>query len=217
MSSAAGDVQGMFSAFEGNTNFYPGENITFNFENGSTTGSLPWIAILGNDIINDPPHLSSGRDLYNYFVFGELPPSNSTAASSTSVPTSASTSSAALTTTVAAAATTTGSAAATPSNWGYSPFYPDDPVVAQPNLGLVDGGVITGYFLNDGVTAILSIPSFDVTAEAVATFSSTVGDFIARSKAAGKSKIIIDLQRNDGGSNLLATDAFKQVRETLLD
>ena len=213
MSSAAGDVQGIFSAFEGNTNFYPGENITFHFENGSTTGSLPWLAILGDDIIDDPPSLSTGQDLYNYFIYGELPPSdNSTSASSTSVSSAASTSFAASTTSAEAAATTTGSAASTPSNWDYSPFYPDNPVVAQPNLGLIDGGVITGYFLNDGVTAILSIPSFDVTAEAVASFSSTIGDFIARSKASGKSKIIIDLQRNDGGSNLLATDAFKQVR-----
>lgn len=213
MSSAAGDVQGLYSAFEGNTIFYPGENITFNFENGSTTGSLPWLALYSNLIFDNPPSLSSGQDLYDYFVLGISPPSNSTAAASTSVPAAASTSFAAASSTVAAATATTteGSADATPSNWGYLPAYPNDPVVSQPNLGLLNGGVVSGYFLNDEVTAIISIPSFDVTAEAVASFSSTVGQFLEKSKSAGRTRLIIDLQRNDGGGELLAIDAFKQV------
>ncbi len=211
MSSAAGDVQGMFSAFEGNSKFYPGENITFNFENGSSTGILPWLAWYSNDIVNNPPSLSTGQDLYNYFVLGLPPPSNSTVTTSTSVPVAASTSFAATSTVAGASPTTAGSAEATPSSWEYFPFYPDNPVVSQPDLGLLNGGVVTGYFLNDGVTAVLSIPSFDVTAEAVASFSSTIGQFLQKSKAAGLTRFIIDLQRNDGGSDLLATDAFKQV------
>lgn len=211
MSSAAGDVQGIFSAFEGNTIFYPGVNITFNFENGSTTGNLPWLALYSNDIVDDPPSLSTGQDLYNYFVLGIAPASNSTPAS-TSTSAVASTSFTAVSLTVAgAAATTNASSDAKPSNWGYFPFYPENPVVSQPNLGLLNGGVVTGYFLNDAVTAVLSIPSFDVTAEAVASFSSTIGLFLQKSKAAGLTRFIVDLQRNDGGSDLLATDAFKQV------
>ena len=205
MSSPAGDVQGLYSTFEGNTIFYPGENITFNFENGSTTGSLPWLALYSPLIADSPPSLATGQDLYDYFVLGQDPASDSSAATSSLGPAAAST-----------AATTTGSADATPSNWAYPPAYPNDPVVSQPNLGLVDGGVVSGYFLNDGVTAILSIPSFDVTAEAVTSFSSTVSDFLQKSKAAGRTRIIIDLQRNDGGSDLLAIDAFKQVRHPLL-
>ena len=86
--------------------------------------------------------------------------------------------------------------------------------MAQPDLGDVNGGIVTGYFLNDGVTAVLSIPSFDVTAEAVKTFSSTIGQFLNQSTAAGLTRFIIDLQRNDGGSDLLATDAFRQVGST---
>lgn len=217
MSSPAGDVQGVYSAFEGNTIFYPGENITFNFENGSTTGSLPWLALYSPLIADSPPSLATGQDLYDYFVLGQAPASNSSAATSTLGPAAASTSFAAASSTVAGAtATTTGSADATPSNWDYFPAYPNDPVVSQPNLGYVNGGVVSGYFLNDGITAILSIPSFDVTAEAVASFSSTVSDFLQKSKAAGRTRIIIDLQRNDGGSDLLAIDAFKQVRHPLL-
>ena len=207
MSSPAGDVRGLYSTFEGNTIFYPGENITFNFENGSTTGSLPWLALYSPLIADSPPSLATGQDLYDYFVLGQAPASNSSAATSFT---------AASSTVAGAAATTTGSADATPSNWGYPPAYPNDPVVSQPNLGLVNGGVVSGYFLNDGITAILSIPSFDVTAEAVASFSSTVSDFLQKSKAAGRTRIIIDLQRNDGGSDLLAIDAFKQVRHPLL-
>jgi len=211
MSSAAGDVQGMFSAFEGNTIFYPGENITFNFENGSTTGDLPWLAWYSNDIIDAPPPISTGQDLYNYFVLGVEPTSNSTATTSTSIPVAAATSfAAASSTTAGAAPTTADSTEATPSSWAYFP-YPNNPIVSQPSLGLLDGGVVTGYFLNDGVTAVLSIPSFDVTAEAVASFSSTIGLFLQKSKAARLTRFIVDLQRNDGGSDLLATDAFKQV------
>lgn len=216
MSSAAGDVQGIYSSFEGSSIFYPGENITFKFENGSDTGNLPWLAFYSNNIIDDPPSLSSGQDLYNYFIFGELPATATIAAASTLATAAASTSGAAGSTAAAeAAATTTGAAEATPSSWDYPNFYPEDPIVAQPNLGNLDGGVITGYFLNDGVTAILSIPSFDISAEAVGSFSSTIGEFIGRSKATGKTRFIIDLQRNDGGSALLATDAFKQVGKSL--
>lgn len=213
MSNPAGDVQGLFSAFEGNTIFYPGENITFTFENGSTTGNLPWLALYSVDVASDPPPISNGQELYNYFVLGESPASNTSAASSTTTSAAASTSFAAASSTVAgAAATTTGSTSATPSSWDYFPFYPNNPVVSQPNLGLQNGGVVSGYFLNDGVTAVLSIPSFDVTAEAVASFSSTIGQFLQKSKAAGLTRFIVDLSRNDGGGDLLATDAFKQVK-----
>ena len=205
-----------FTDYITNAHCFLGENITFNFENGSTTGNLPWLALYSDNIIENPPSLSSGEDLYNYFVLGLAPPSQSTAAASTSVLAAAATSSAAATSTIASsAASTTVPADATPSSWGYLPAYPDDPVVSQPNLGLLNGGVVSGYFLNDEVTAILSIPSFDVTAEAVASFSSTIGEFLRKSKAARRTRIIIDLQRNDGGGELLAIDAFKQVRDYL--
>ena len=214
MSSAAGDVQGIYSAFEGNTLFYPGENITFNFENQSTTGSLPWLALYSPFIADNPPSITTGQDLYDYFVLGiDSATSSNSSAASTSVPAAASTSFApASSTTVGAAATTASSAAASPSNWGdYFVAYPLDPIVSQPNLGLLNGGILSGYFLNDGVTAVLSIPSFDATAENAVSFSSTVTEFLDKSKAAGRTRIIIDLQRNDGGSDLLAVDAFKQV------
>lgn len=217
MSNPAGDVMTLLSAFEGSTIFYPGANISFAFENGTTYDDLPWLAGYTDNVDSGTPALSSGQDLYDYFVLGIVP---------TDVPAAAaSNQSAAATSTLAAAATSSAdpssndtstntptpnpSVSATPSSWSYAPF-PSNPIVAQPNLGLDNGGVITGYFLNDGITAVLSIPSFEVTGEAVASFSTTIGDFISKTKAAGLTRIIIDLQRNRGGSDILAVDAFKQ-------
>ena len=219
MSSPAGDVQGTYSAFEGNTPFYPGENITFNFENGSSTGSLPWLAIFSDSVIDEPPILNTGQDLYNYFVLQIVPSVSGAAASSTTPPAAASTTSplAAATTSSAAASSTTLDYTATPSFWNLLypsptlPPFPTNPVIAQPDLGDLNGGYVTGYFLNDAITAVLSIPSFDSTVGSVQTFSSTIGQFLNQSKAAGKTRFIVDLQRNDGGSDLLATDAFRQV------
>lgn len=217
MSNPAGDVLNFLSDFEGSTIFYPGANISFVFENGTTYENLPWLAGYSDNVDEDTPALSSGQDLYDYFVLG-IVPTDIPAAASSSLPAAASS-------TFAAAATSsiysssgggptttsspTTSASATPSSWSYAPF-PSDPIVAQPNLGLDNGGVVTGYFLNDGVTAVLSIPSFEVTSEAALSFSSTIGNFISQTKSAGLTRIIIDLQRNQGGSDLLAVDAFKQ-------
>ena len=217
MSNPAGDVLSELSVFEGSTIFYPGANISFVFENGTTYDDLPWLAGYTDNVDSSTPALSSGQDLYDYFVLG-IEPTDIPAAPSSS-------SSAAATSTLATAATSstnsssdddstitptpTSSASATPSSWSYAPF-PTNPIVAQPNLGLDNGGVVTGYFLNDGITAVLSIPSFEVTGEAVVSFSSTIGDFISQTKAAGLTRIIIDLQRNTGGSDILAIDAFKQ-------
>ena len=217
MSNPAGDILSTLSAFEGSTIFYPGANISFVFENGTSYDDLPWLAGYTDNVDADTPALSSGQDLYDYFVLGTIPTDVPAAASSSISAAASSTFAAAATSSIGSSsedgstitATPTPSASATPSSWSYAPF-PSNPVVAQPNLGLDNGGVITGYFLNDGVTAVLSIPSFEVTGESVLSFSTTIGDFISQTKAAGLTRIIIDLQRNQGGSDLLAVDAFKQ-------
>ena len=165
MSSPAGDVQGIYSAFEGDTPFYPGENITFNFENGSSTGILPWLAILGDSMVDDPPLLNTGQDLYDYFVPQIVPPISGAAASSTMSPAAASTTSslAAATTSNAAVSSATPDYTTTPSFWNLpypsptSPPFPTSPVVAQPDLGDPNGGYVTGYFIDDSITAVLSI------------------------------------------------------------
>lgn len=74
--------------------------------------------------------------------------------------------------------------------------------------------MVIGYFLNDDITAVLSIPSFDVKSEAIFTLSDSVGEFIRKSKEARKERMIVDLQRNGGVGNLLAIDVFKQVSQS---
>lgn len=222
MSNPANDIQGILSPWEGNTPFWPGNDVTFAFENGTEPLQLPWVATY--TVPDDTPPITSGEDLYQLFVLGNFPdteaPSDESSSSNT---TTASNSSALATSGIASTVTASADPSAAPTalatattpedepqvtGWDYFP-YPPNPVTVQPNLG--DGGVVTGYFLNDGVTAVLSIPSFDVNSEAILTFSDSVGEFLRKSKEAGKERMIIDLQRNGGGGNLLATDLFKQV------
>ncbi|KAL8948752.1 MAG: hypothetical protein Q9222_005091 [Ikaeria aurantiellina] len=222
MSSPANDIQGRLSVFEGSTPFWPGNEITFTFENGTKSLSLPWVATYS--VPDGTPPITSGDDFYRVFVLGnsrnvkDNPP-----AATASFPTTTTSAmpsrfaDANVTSTVTATANPTGATALAtaaadstqdqPTSWDYFP-YPFDPVTVQPNLG--EGGVVTAYFLNDGLTAVLSIPSFDVNNESMVSFSSTIAEFIQKSRDAGKDRFIIDLQRNSGGGNLLATDTFKQ-------
>ncbi|KAL9029600.1 MAG: hypothetical protein Q9196_002174, partial [Gyalolechia fulgens] len=204
MSNPANDIQGYLSAWEGSSPFWPGNEITFAFENGTGPLTLPWLATY--TVPDDTPPITSADDFYQIFVRGRVP---IVAASATAVATpevsATPTVDPTSTADVSAAAATSAEPQAT--SWEYFP-YPPNPITVQPNLG--DGGVVTGYFLNDGVTAVLSIPSFDVNSESIISFSTAVGEFLRESKAAGKERIIIDLQRNGGGGDLLATDTFKQ-------
>lgn len=218
MSSPANDVQEHFSFFEGSTPFWPGNEITFAFENGTDPLTSSWLATYS--IPDDTPRITSGQEFYQIFVLGESPDVDSSAATA-SFPTATAAAissafdlagSAASASASASAAATTTADAPQVTSWDYFP-YPPNPVTVQPNLG--DGGVVTGYFLNDDATAVLSIPSFDVNSEAIISFSTAIGDFIQKSKDAGKERFIIDLQRNGGGGNLLATDTFKQARQVV--
>ncbi|KAL8913690.1 MAG: hypothetical protein Q9171_001540 [Xanthocarpia ochracea] len=222
MSNPASDVQEILSPWEGNTPFWPGNDITFTFENGTDPLELPWVATYS--ILDGTPPITSGDAFYRIFVLGDysdldplaeetsFPTTTATANSSTFANSSIMST---VTATADPSAAPTALATATaleedepqPTGWDYFP-YPPNPVTVQPDLGF--GGVITGYFLNDDETAVLSIPTFEVNTEAILTFSESVGEFIQKSRDAGRERMIIDLQRNGGGGNLLATDIFKQ-------
>lgn len=214
MSSPAVDIQSLYSIFEGYTTFYPGENITFTFENGTQLGPEPWVAIYNSQGETGP--LATGGDFYNFFVLGFYPASLDGSTESDAEESESEQSGAAESVTVesptnassASSGTTSTSATPTPSSWNNA-AYPDFPDVAQEDLG--NSGVLTGYFLEDISTAVLSIPSFLAFGDAVVTFSDTIGEFLRRSKKAGMKKVLIDVQQNAGGVNLLAVDAFKQV------
>lgn len=87
-----------------------------------------------------------------------------------------------------------------------------------------DSGANTtsGYFLNgtgyDNV-AVLAVSAFspqgDIgSIEYLSNFQSTVGSFLAQSKAAGKTRLVIDLQANGGGFVVAGYELFAQVRKT---
>lgn len=206
MSSPALDVSGSFSIFEGYTTFYPGESIALTFENGTQLNPVPWRAYYNNQ--EDTGPLATGGDFYNFFVLGLYPDSydpnnpgqcfkpdadissNSTEDSSTS-----------------------DSPNSTTTSWSnFSNAYPPKPDVSQPNLS--NGGFLTGYFLHEIQTAVLSIPSFEAYGPDIIHFTDTIRDFLKKSKAAGMTKVLIDVQQNAGGNPFLAIDAFKQVLES---
>lgn len=205
MSSPALVIQNAFSIFEGYTTFYPGDNITFTFENG-TALTEPWLAIYNDP--GDTGPLSTGGDFYNFFVLGLYPDSynlgggsKSGSAASSSEPTSAASTS-------DTSSLSTPTATPTPTGW-VNRAYPQTADVVQRDLGF--GGVVTGYFLQDVSIGVLSIPSFQAYGDAVADFSNVVTEFLQRSKEAGLKTILVDLQQNSGGNTLLAFDLFKQV------
>ncbi|KAI1735463.1 hypothetical protein F4680DRAFT_469992 [Xylaria scruposa] len=199
MFSFAQDIQGAFNVFSGLTPFFPGETITVELENGTTITERN-IGVYWSQGPTGP--LETGGDFYNFFVLGFLPASFDPSLELAS-PTSTDDSS----------STEATPEAVTPSllplSWN-SPAYPAIPDVAQPDLGIAGGGVISGYFLNSSSVSVLSIPTFDVFGAALSTAQTTVDEFISRTQEAGLHKVVIDLQGNRGGQVLLAVDTFKR-------
>ena len=227
MASPSADIQGLPNLFTGLSPFYPGDTIEFKFENGTTYGPTPWLAIYF--IPDEFPIINTGKEFYDFFVLGIFPDDESLDPSETAAPSAVPTAAATAIFTFADSAATSvasaapsavpmdGSSSDDPSGDDFSdddeitswdnPGYPNNPDVIQPNLG---EGVLTGYFLNATSVGVLSIPNFEVNPETVQSFSPTVAEFIRRSKEAGLKTIVIDLQHNGGGDSLLATDTFKQ-------
>ena len=225
--SAAASIQNQVSAFEGTTPFYPGENVTFTFENGTVVGPTPWLAT--SDLIGYTPPIFDGQDFYNFFVVNSAPglyrrsrkreaqdDSSGGVATTTINPLAAASgtfaaSLASGTFASYAAVTTTDPLAATSTTAGWNNQAYPHPVYVQPNLGGGNGEILTGYFLNDSSTAVLSIPSFNVQDDAIQSFSDTVGSFLQLAKGANMQRLVVDLQKNGGGLNLLAEDTFRHV------
>ncbi|WYZ36323.1 hypothetical protein EsH8_XII_000073 [Colletotrichum jinshuiense] len=68
------DVQGIFSIFSGSSTFYPGDSLTFSFEDTSIDDvETNWLAIYNNAEFTGP--LETPGDFYNFFVLGLLPAS----------------------------------------------------------------------------------------------------------------------------------------------
>ncbi|KAF2186875.1 hypothetical protein K469DRAFT_705404 [Zopfia rhizophila CBS 207.26] len=187
MTHPAMDIQGGLTAFSGSGTFYPGENLTFTFENGTNLETI-WLAIY-NEEANFTGPLTTGGDFFNYFVLGLLPesfdPTTLQPPQFSDIPVQ--------------------------TNWSVDSFgaYPEDPDVAQFDLSVAGGGIVTGYIIEDISTGVLSLPSFAAVSETIGNFSSTVNDFIGNASAANVSRVIIDLQQNTGGATILAFSTFK--------
>ena len=90
----------------------------------------------------------------------------------------------------------------------FAPAYPKPEVMHSKYT-------IGGYYLNDTGSkdvAVLSIPSFSTTGtRAGVEFQSVLEIFLANATAAGKTKLVIDLQANPGGLIDLGYEVFRQL------
>ncbi|KAF1917934.1 hypothetical protein BDU57DRAFT_181818 [Ampelomyces quisqualis] len=99
------------------------------------------------------------------------------------------------------------STAALPVTGAAAPGYPPANVPGPENL-------INGFFIDaPGYedVAVLSIPNFVGSTAYETKFQQTTRDFIPKALAAGKTKLVIDVQANGGGTILQGYDLFKQL------
>ncbi|KAF2119174.1 hypothetical protein BDV96DRAFT_610935 [Lophiotrema nucula] len=92
-----------------------------------------------------------------------------------------------------------------------APGYPS-PIVAGPS-GIINGFYVGAAGYED--VAVLQVPNFVGETTAEIGFQKTTKDFLARAKADGKKKLIIDVQANGGGTILQGYDMFKQLFPSL--
>ncbi|OGM51092.1 hypothetical protein ABOM_000413 [Aspergillus bombycis] len=195
MRSAALDIQGKREVFHGAATSYPGDFITFTFENGTTLGPLPWKASFCCQEGNGS--LQTMDDFYNLFVLGGYPASSDESL-------------AASTTTISKRGVVISSNTSTPKLTPFeNPAYPSKADVIEASYTRNGGSLLRGYFLHDASLAVLSIPHFVAATDAPQSFSNTVKKFLARSTNAGLKKVVIDVQQNPGGSPLLVLEVFK--------
>lgn len=189
MSQPPQDILGEMNMFSTSATFYPGDDLTFTLENG-TTRTTSWVAFYNNQDCTGP--LSTPGDFYNFFVLGLFPasydPSNCA--------------------NVQASTESDSDHLRSWSNESYN-AYPTHADIVQTNLS-IERGVITGYFLHDISVAVLSIPSFYQFNNDSQNFARAVQSFIDGASAAAMSRVIIDLQQNSGGAIFLAIDTFKR-------
>jgi hypothetical protein len=108
--------------------------------------------------------------------------------------------------TTSPASTSTPTPTSTPA-----PGYPP-PVIRQQN------NLIGGYYLSDPAyssVAVLSVPSFVGPLTEEASFQDTAAKFIAAAVAAGKTKLVIDVSANGGGTILQSYNLFKNLFPSL--
>lgn len=211
MDSPAMWISGDLSIFQSAT-FYPGDALNFTFKNGSTEETY-WLSIYNE--LEDTGPLTTAGDFYNYFVLGLLPASYDPDKQwwpDLETDDSSSDDSSDNSTVIDPFQSLCSSGNPTDVNWCNTSFgaYPNDPVVVQTDLAVTGGGVVTGYFLDDISTGVLSIPSFYQYDPNTEQFDLSIQYFIANATKNNISRVVIDLQQNTGGTVYLAFNTFKQ-------
>jgi hypothetical protein len=85
------------------------------------------------------------------------------------------------------------------------------PGYPQPVI-MTSDAIVAGFYLNGtGVEDVAVLSLFAFESESPAEFQAVVSDFLAEAKAAGKKKLVVDLQANGGGYILLGYDFFRQL------
>jgi hypothetical protein len=168
---------------------YPGATTEFVFENGTTRTYDNYAKVLVSFA-----GITDGASLYKKWLTGPPPTPTPSAAPSGNSTTP----------------TPSATASATPTPIP-APGYPP-PVVREIH------NLIGGYFLEDDYSdvAVLSVPSF-VGINAQEEFQATAATFLAAAKAAGKKKLIVDVQANGGGTILLGYDLYKLLFPNNID
>jgi hypothetical protein len=164
------------------------DNTTYQLSNGTSR-------VINNSVI---PSISldgveSGQDIFDMFLDPATEDEDEDGESAPATPTNTTTPPA-TTTTPASKPTST----APKCDGCIEPFISDEE------------DAILGYFLpSDPATAVLNIQSFE--ASNPAQFQAVVQDFLAQSADANKTRLIIDVRGNPGGSSFAGYDTFKQL------
>lgn len=200
MRNPAMQIMGYRSVFSAYSTFYPGDMLETIYQNG-TNYTVPWLALYDTTGFTGP--LETGGDFYNFFVLNLLP-----AAYNESYYQYINSSANANQQTARLAKRDT----SIQTNWhDVSSAYPENTITHQDDLGLETAGYVTGYFLGDLSTAVVSIPSFDIYGEDETSFERAIIDFVNNATALNASKLIIDLQQNQGGQLSLVFEAVRQL------
>lgn len=190
---SSGTGTGTFSGGGRGARIYPGEATTLTFANGTTVVNENFARVLAPF-----ENITSGEDIYRQFfaVPGDEPQSVEEIALSTSTSSSAPTSSATSTSTTAVPA----------------PGYPTPLINGASNAN-------SGFFLSgdeyDDV-AVLAVRSFVGGAGSQENFQAVNTYLIDQAVAQNKTKLIIDVSANGGGTILQGYDLFTQLFPQIL-
>jgi hypothetical protein len=212
MGSPALYISGDLSIMQSLT-LYSGDELNFILKNGSTVSSY-WLALYTE--VDDTGPLTTAGDFYNYFVLGHLPTSYDPDHQWwPTLPLDVSTSTNSTDNTTATGSYKVICSRGHPAsrNWceDSNGAYPNDPTVAQSDLAISGGGIVTGYFYDDISTGVLSIPSFYRYDPHIEQFEIAIQYFIGNATERNISRVIIDLQTNSGGDVYLAYNTFKRL------